>query len=123
MYSRVFKREAVKLVRDRRVRAVQAARDIDLHDNVMRKQVKELSVDPRRHPFPGHGQQKPEQLEIDQLREEVVRLKAERDIQKGHSLHCEGSGMRLAFIARHRHVWPVVWLRDSLDVSGSGFHA
>jgi hypothetical protein len=31
---------------------------------------------------PGHGQMKPEQLEIAQLKREVVRLKAERDILK-----------------------------------------
>ena len=32
--------------------------------------------------FPGHGQVKPEQLEIDRLRREVTKLKAERDILK-----------------------------------------
>jgi len=31
--------------------------------------------------------------------------------------------MRFAFIARHRHVWPVSWLCEALDVSRSGFHA
>lgn len=31
--------------------------------------------------------------------------------------------MRFAFIARHRHIWPVSWLCDVLDVSRSGFHA
>jgi len=34
------------------------------------------------HSFPGHGQMKPEQLEIAQLKREVIRLKAERDILK-----------------------------------------
>ena len=32
--------------------------------------------------FPGHGQMKPEQLEIERLRREVTKLKAERDILK-----------------------------------------
>ena len=32
--------------------------------------------------FPGHGQVKPEQQEIDRLRREVAKLKAERDILK-----------------------------------------
>ena len=32
--------------------------------------------------FPGHGQQKLEQLEIERLRREVTKLKAERDILK-----------------------------------------
>lgn len=31
--------------------------------------------------------------------------------------------MRFAFIAKHRHIWPVSWLCDVLDVSQSGFHA
>jgi transposase-like protein len=36
--------------------------------------------------FPGHGQMKPEQLEIERLRREVNKLKAERDILK----NCHG---------------------------------
>lgn len=31
--------------------------------------------------------------------------------------------MRFAFIARHRHIWPVSWLCKVLEVSRSGFHA
>ncbi len=31
--------------------------------------------------------------------------------------------MRFDFIAKHRHVWPVSWLCEVLDVSRSGFHA
>lgn len=31
--------------------------------------------------------------------------------------------MRFAFIAKYRHIWPVSWLCDVLDVSRSGFHA
>jgi putative transposase len=31
--------------------------------------------------------------------------------------------MRFAFILKHRHIWPVVWLCEALDVSRSGFHA
>jgi transposase len=80
-FSREFKREAVSLVRDRGVSAAQAARDLDLHENVLRKWVKELGNDPHQA-FPGHGQMKPEQLEIERLRKEVARLKAERDILK-----------------------------------------
>ncbi len=32
--------------------------------------------------FPGHGQMKPEQLEIARLKREITKLKAERDILK-----------------------------------------
>ena len=80
-FSREFKLEAVRLIKDRGVAVAQAARDLDLHENVLRKWVRDLSADPQ-HAFPGHGQMKPEQLEIDRLRKEVAKLKAERDILK-----------------------------------------
>ncbi len=80
-FSREFKFEAIRLVRERGVSVAQAARDLDLHANVLRKWMKECSTDPQ-YAFPGHGQLKPEQLEIDRLRREVAKLKAERDILK-----------------------------------------
>jgi len=80
-FSREFKLEAVKLVRERGVPATQAARDLDVHVNVLRKWVKDFAADPGQA-FPGQGQMKPEQLEIERLRREVTKLKAERDILK-----------------------------------------
>lgn len=80
-FSREFKVEAVRLVRERDVSVAQAARDLDVHENVLRKWVKELAA-ASTDAFPGHGQMKPEQLEIDRLRREVAKLKAERDILK-----------------------------------------
>ena len=80
-HSREFKIEAVRLVRDRGVSVAQAGRDLDIHANVLRKWVKEFSADSAQA-FPRLGQMKPEQLEIERLRREVARLKAERDILK-----------------------------------------
>jgi transposase len=80
-FGREFKLEAVKLVRERGVTVAQAARDLDVHENVLRKWVKDFAADPQ-HAFPGLGQMKPEQLEIERLRREVHKLKAERDILK-----------------------------------------
>jgi transposase len=71
----------VKLVRDRGVAFKQAAHDLGVHENVVRKWVKDSTTDPQ-HAFPGQGQMKPEQLEIERLRREVIKLKAERDILK-----------------------------------------
>ncbi|SKA41844.1 Transposase, partial [Enhydrobacter aerosaccus] len=51
-FSREFKLEAVKLVRERGVSAAQAARDLDVHENVLRKWVKEFGSDPVQA-FPG----------------------------------------------------------------------
>jgi len=80
-FGREFKLEAVKLVRERGVTVAQAARDLDLHENLLRKWVKDFATDPQ-HAFPGQGQMKPEPLEIERLRREVQKLKAERDILK-----------------------------------------
>jgi transposase len=80
-FSHEFKHEAVKLIRERGVTTAQASRDLGVHANVLRKWVKAYEADPA-HAFPGHGRMKPEQLEIDRLRREVTKLKAERDILK-----------------------------------------
>ncbi|MFO1150740.1 MAG: IS3 family transposase [Alsobacter sp.] len=122
-FGREFKIESVRLIKERGVSVAQAARDLDVHENVLRKWVREFASDPAQA-FPGHGQMKPEQLEIERLRREVAKLKAERDIpKKGRSLLREGRDMRFAFIAKHRSIWPVAWLCEALDVSRSGFHA
>ena len=80
-FSREFKLEAVKLVRERGVSVAQAARYLDLHENVLRKWVREAEADPG-SAFPGHGVLKLEQQEIERLRRELARMKAERDILK-----------------------------------------
>jgi len=80
-FSREFKLEAIKLVRERGVAVAQAARDLDVHENVLRKWVRDWEADPQQA-FPGQGKMKPEQLELERLRREVRRLKAERDILK-----------------------------------------
>lgn len=81
IFSREYKLEAVKLVRERGVTVAQAARDLDVHENVLRKWVREYGDDPGQS-FPGKGQMKLEQLEIERLRREVAKLKVERDILK-----------------------------------------
>ena len=80
-FSREFKLEAVRLVNERGVAVKQAARDLGLHENVLRKWVRELVADPQQA-FPGQGQMKPEQAEIERLKKEVAKLKMERDILK-----------------------------------------
>jgi len=97
-FSREFKLEAVKLVRERGVSVSQAARDLDLHENVLRKWVREQEADPG-SAFPGHGVLKPEQQEIEQLRRELARMKAERDILKTYGPpHPQG-------VCQRRHYW------------------
>ena len=80
-FTREFKLEAVKLIKERGVGYAQASQDLGVHQTVLRNWVKDFTGDPQQA-FPGHGQQKPEQAEIARLKREVAKLKAERDILK-----------------------------------------
>ena len=81
IFSREFKVEAVRLVQERGVSIAQASRDLDLNDNVLRRWIREMSSDPSQA-FPGRGQMKADELEVEKLRREVIRLRAEREILK-----------------------------------------
>ena len=80
-FTREFKLEAVRLIKDRGVSYAQAAQDLGVHQSQLRDWAKKIADDPQ-HAFPGQGQMKPEQLEIAQLKREVTKLKAERNILK-----------------------------------------
>ena len=80
-FSREFKLGAVRLVKDRGVAVAQAARDLEVHENVLRKWMREQAADPQQA-FPGKGLMKPEQAEIERLKKEVAKLRMERDILK-----------------------------------------
>jgi transposase len=80
-FTREFKLEAVKLITERGVSVAQAARDLGVHGTVLRRWVQDGTADPQQA-FPGKGQMKPDQLEIERLRREVTKLRAERDILK-----------------------------------------
>ena len=54
LFSREFKLEAVRLVRDRGVSVVQGSRDLDVGENVLRRWVKECGADPAQA-FPGQA--------------------------------------------------------------------
>jgi transposase len=62
-FTREFKLEAVRLIRDRGVSVAQASVDLGVHQSQLRDWVKKFAEDPQ-HAFPGNGQMKPEQLEI-----------------------------------------------------------
>ena len=78
-FTREFKLEAVRLIKDCGVSYAKAAEDLGIHPTQLRSWVKQFADDPQQA-FPGHGQMKPEQLEVAQLKREVAKLKAERDI-------------------------------------------
>ena len=84
-FSRKFKVEAVKVVKNRGVSVAQASRDIDVHENVLRKWVREIAADPQQA-FPVQGVMKPEQAEIERLKKENAKLRMERDLLKKRRL-------------------------------------
>jgi len=85
-FSREYELEAMKLVKKRGGTIAQASCGLDVYENVLRKWVGEYGSDPAQA-FPGQRQMKSEQLEIERLRKEVVKLKAERDILKKTAAH------------------------------------
>jgi len=81
VFSREFKVEAVRLVVERGVRYGQAAKDLGIHENLLRKWAKDLRLDPGQA-FPGRGRMKPDDAEVARLRRELAKTKTERDILK-----------------------------------------
>lgn len=77
VFTREFKLEAVKLVKERGVSVSQVAKDLDIGPSVVGRWVREGSKD-KGHAFPGRGQMKPDDAEIARLKRELARTKAER---------------------------------------------
>jgi transposase len=81
VFTREFKLEAVKLVKERGVSVSQVAKDLDIGPSIVGRWVREISTD-KAHAFPGRGQMKPDDAEIARLKRELAKTKAERDILK-----------------------------------------
>ena len=77
VFAEEFKRDAVRLIRERGV--TQVARDLGIHESVLTRWRKRLEAAPER-PFPGHGN--PQDPELAQLRRENARLKEDNEILK-----------------------------------------
>lgn len=80
-FSREFKLEAVRMLRESGHGLTQVADDLGLRPDMLRRWSRELAVDPEQA-FPGQGRLKPDEEEVRQLRREVQRLREERDILK-----------------------------------------
>ena len=53
-FTREFKLEAVRLIREQGISVAQASRDLDIHENVLRKWARAYAADPA-NAFPGAG--------------------------------------------------------------------
>ena len=80
-YDRQFKIEAVRLVTDEGRKAVDVARDLGIHVNLIYLWKKQLSEDPQ-EAFPGLGNLKTSDAELRKLQRQFADVKEERDILK-----------------------------------------
>jgi len=80
-YSKEFKLDAVSLVREQGYGVAEAARSLDVNDSMLRRWMRESEGD-ESTVFRGNGKLTTEQAEVRKLREEVHRLRMEKEILK-----------------------------------------
>jgi transposase len=80
-YTKQFKIDAVKLVTDQGYNISEAARNLDLHPNLLRRWRDQFNND-NAQSFPGKGHMISEKEELNQLRKENKRLRMEHEILK-----------------------------------------
>ena len=85
MYTAEFKRAAVSLITNHGYGVSEAARNLGIHANMLRKWKRNLEQQGA-HAFPGNGRLTPAQEELHRLRQENKRLRMERDILKKAAL-------------------------------------
>ena len=86
-YTAEFKREAVALITEHGYGMSEAARNLGLHTNMLRKWKRKLEANGT-DAFPGKGRLSAEQEEVQRLRQENKRLRMERDILKKAAIFC-----------------------------------
>ena len=80
-YSTQFKIDAVKLLTVQGYKISEAARNLEINPNVLRRWKNQFVTD-NDQAFPGKGHMTPENEELHRLRKEVKRLRMEREILK-----------------------------------------
>ena len=84
-FSKEFKRDAVSLVIEQGYKRTEAAKSLDIHPTILGRWINAYQLDAG-DAFRGRGKLKTEQEELRQLREEVKRLKMEKEILKKAAL-------------------------------------
>ena len=122
-YSKEFKLDVVNLVLQQNYTKAAASRSLDVNPNLLGRWVNELKEDDG-HVFRGDGKLTLEQLELRQLREEVKRLKMEKEIlQKSDGLLCQRNEVKYSFIAQHKKIWPIALICKVLEVNSSSCYS
>jgi transposase len=80
-YSKQFKIDTVKLVTEQGYKISEAARNLGVNPNVLRRWKDQFETD-NNQAFPGKGHMTPEKAELHRLRKENQQLRMEREILK-----------------------------------------
>ena len=80
-FSREFKIEAVRMVTEEGHSLAQVARDLDVRPDMIHRWREKLQEEGG-HAFPGAGNMKPRDAEVQRLRRDLKRVRQERDILK-----------------------------------------
>ena len=81
-YSKEFKLDAVSLVLDQGYTRKEAAKSLDINEQMLGRWVKEHRESEDGQAFRGNGKLTPEQEEIKKLKAQVKRLEMEREVLK-----------------------------------------
>ena len=80
-YSKQFKIDAVKLITEQGYKISEAAQNLGINPNVLRRWKNQFETDSN-HSFPGNVNMTPEKAELHRLRKEIQQLRMEREILK-----------------------------------------
>jgi transposase len=80
-FDQEFKMEAVRLVMEGGETVASVARDLGIHENLLRRWKQHYCEDGE-HAFPGKGRLKPRDEEMRRLKRELASVKQQRDILK-----------------------------------------
>ena len=80
-FDKEFKEQAVKMVLDQGLPKAEVSRRLGINHNTVSNWVKAFQEDGL-EAFPGHGKLRPQDVELRQLREEVKKLRMEREFLK-----------------------------------------
>src|SRR5262249_20246205 len=121
-FTREFKLEAVRLIKDRGVSYVQASRDLNVHPSQLRDWGEEVlrgSAARLSWPRPdeaGAARDRPAQARSSEAEGGAGHPKKSRGLLR------EGIDVKFSFIAKHRGIWAVDWMCEALGVSRGGFY-
>jgi putative transposase len=121
-FTKEFKAETVRLVRDSGKSVGAVARELNLTETALRDWVRQAEVDAGRGTSGALTTE--EREELGRLRRENRTLRMERDIlKKSDGLLREGESVRFAFIATEKAAFPIRLLCRTLQVSRAGYYA